>query len=163
LDGERKLREVGKRFQVAGLDACGVELRSVVRNVVVRASERPAQTFELKRSELVTAHRLDQLEITGSGTFRSHGRPRSHTAAGRKRAALDEGAVVSDRVVPWRKDRDDSRNAKLKYDIRVRYRIAVGQDACVPAARRNDIERSFIVGQYGTRDRHLHHAAGRCS
>ena len=58
LGRERKLREVRERLQVARMHAGGVELAPVVRHVVVRVRERPAQALELQRLELARRSRV---------------------------------------------------------------------------------------------------------
>ena len=49
LDGERELRQVGERLQVAGMHALGVERLAVVRHVVVGVLQRPLQALQLQR------------------------------------------------------------------------------------------------------------------
>src|SRR5436309_11662232 len=48
LGGERKLCQVGKRAAVLRLHPRGVELPAVMRHVVVRVLQRPAQPLELQ-------------------------------------------------------------------------------------------------------------------
>src|SRR2546422_1681418 len=63
LGGERKLCEVRGLFQIAGVNARGVESLAVVRHVLVRVLERPAQALALQGAQLVGARLLDRLDL----------------------------------------------------------------------------------------------------
>src|SRR5690349_8719013 len=65
LDRERKAPEVGQRAQVIGMNASAIERLPIMRDVLVRTSQRHTHARQLQRLELVTARRLDRLEVTG--------------------------------------------------------------------------------------------------
>ena len=72
LDRERELGQVGELFQVAGMDALGVERAPVVGDVVVGVPDAPLHALELQRAQLVDAGALDRLELSGKRTQRGH-------------------------------------------------------------------------------------------
>src|SRR2546430_11968175 len=74
LGGERKLREVRELFQIAGMNARGLECLAVVRHILVRVLERPAQPLALQGAQLVGARLLDRLgSIHGAHHFMNPG------------------------------------------------------------------------------------------
>src|SRR6058998_3905520 len=60
LGGERKLCEVRGLFQIAGVNARSVEGLAVVRHILVRVLERPAQPLALQSAQFVNARLLDR-------------------------------------------------------------------------------------------------------
>ena len=72
LQREREPRQVRQRLQVARLHLRGVERRAVVRDVVVRVVERPAQALELQRLQFGAWGALDRLEVGGRWLLDRH-------------------------------------------------------------------------------------------
>src|SRR6185312_4124875 len=63
LAGEREAGQVGEVAAVVGVHAGGVERPAVVRHVVVRVPQRPAQPFALQFAQLVDVGTLDRLQL----------------------------------------------------------------------------------------------------
>src|SRR6266567_7152489 len=72
LGGERQSRQITQRLQVVGMESCPLECGAIVRHVIVGVPQRPLQTLQLQRLELLAARRLDRLEITGRGLSDRH-------------------------------------------------------------------------------------------
>src|SRR6266700_1725546 len=72
LGGERQARQITQRLQVVGMESCPLECGAIVRHVIVGVPQRPLQTLQLQRLELLAARRLDRLEITGRGLSDRH-------------------------------------------------------------------------------------------
>src|SRR5258706_7475490 len=60
---ERKLCEIREIFQIAGANAGGVEGLAVVRHLLVRVLQGPAQPIALQGAQLVDARLLDRLGL----------------------------------------------------------------------------------------------------
>ena len=58
LGGEGKLAKVGQRLEVVGMDAGGVELGAVMRDVLVGVAHRPLETAELQAPTARRARRF---------------------------------------------------------------------------------------------------------
>ena len=85
LGREGKPGEIVERFEVAGMNARLLECSAVMRHVVERGAQRPAQPLHLQRRELVAARGLDRLEISLAGRLRRHCRPFRPTFSARRR------------------------------------------------------------------------------
>src|SRR5262245_20363220 len=60
--GERKLRQIVKRFEITGMHAGFVEYLLVVGDIAVGMAERPLQSLQLKCRDLIARGRFDRVE-----------------------------------------------------------------------------------------------------
>ena len=80
-------------------------LLPVVRDVVVRVRERPAQALELQRRELVAARALDRLEVAGTASLDGHRRRHRRQCRLRRSASSITWPLIAIALAAEQRDR----------------------------------------------------------